>query len=61
VREDIFEVGEEGLSVGELATRLAVSSGEVVKTLFMKGIMVQVNQVEPISLLSLYMLSVQVF
>ena len=33
------------MSVGEVAFKLAVSSGEVVKTLFMQGIMVQVNQV----------------
>jgi translation initiation factor IF-2 len=45
VREEIFEVGDEGMMVQELANRLAVSTGEVVKTLFMQGIMVQVNQV----------------
>ena len=33
------------MSVAEVAFKLAVSSGEVVKTLFMQGIMVQVNQV----------------
>lgn len=45
VRQDVFEVGEEGLPVMELATTLAVTPSEVVKILFMKGIMVQVNQV----------------
>jgi translation initiation factor IF-2 len=45
VRQDIFEVGNEGLPVEELANKLAVPPGEVVKILFMKGIMVQVNQV----------------
>lgn len=45
VREEIFEVGPEGMPVQEVAQRLAVSPGEVVKRLFMKGIMAQVNQV----------------
>ena len=45
IRQDVFEVGEEGLPVMELATTLAVTPSEVVKILFMKGIMVQVNQV----------------
>lgn len=45
VREDIFEIGSEGLSVTELSQKLALPTGEVVKTLFMQGIMVQVNQV----------------
>ena len=45
VREEIFEIGNEGMSVAELSQRLALPSGEIVKTLFMKGIMVQVNQV----------------
>ncbi|CAK0786401.1 hypothetical protein CVIRNUC_009614 [Coccomyxa viridis] len=45
VREDIFEIGNEGLSVTELSQKLALPTGEVVKTLFMQGIMVQVNQV----------------
>ena len=47
VREDIFEIGLEGMSVTELSQRLALPTGDVVKTLFMKGIMVQVNQVRP--------------
>lgn len=45
VREEIFEVGDEGLSVTDVSRLLAVSVAEVVKTLFMQGIMVQVNQV----------------
>lgn len=45
VREDIFEVSSEGMAVTELASRLAINSAEIVKTLFLKGIMVQVNQV----------------
>ena len=45
MREDIFEIGSEGLSVTELSQKLALPTGEVVKTLFMQGIMVQVNQV----------------
>jgi hypothetical protein len=49
VREEIFEVGEEGMPVQDLAARLALPPGEVVKALFMKGIMVQVNQVGALS------------
>ncbi len=45
MRQDIFEVSEDGMPVEELASMLAVDPSEVVKTLFMKGIMVQVNQV----------------
>ncbi len=41
----LLQVGDEGMPVEELANRLAVPPGEVVKILFMKGIMVQVNQV----------------
>lgn len=43
VREDIFEVGPEGISVQDLAAMLAVQPTEIVKFLFMKGIMVQMN------------------
>jgi len=43
-KEDIFEVPEHGMTVEELADHLAVSPAEVVKTLFMKGVMAQVNQ-----------------
>lgn len=42
---DGLKVGEEGMPVEELAETLAVAPSEVVKILFMKGIMVQVNQV----------------
>ena len=49
MREDIFEIGNEGLSVTELSQKLALPTGEVVKTLFMQGIMVQVNQVRCLS------------
>ncbi|CAL5226196.1 g9032 [Coccomyxa viridis] len=45
VREEIFEIGVEGMSVTELSQRLALPTGDIVKSLFMKGIMVQVNQV----------------
>ena len=43
IREDIFEVGPEGLTVQDLAAMLAVQPTEIVKFLFMKGIMVQMN------------------
>ncbi|KAL4422503.1 hypothetical protein ABPG75_008700 [Micractinium tetrahymenae] len=43
VREDIFEVGPEGMTVQDLASMLAVNATEIVKFLFMKGIMVQMN------------------
>lgn len=43
-KEEIFEVPPEGLNVGELADLLAVNAAEVVKALFMKGVMAQVNQ-----------------
>ncbi len=45
MREEIFEIGVEGMSVTELSQRLALPTGDIVKSLFMKGIMVQVNQV----------------
>lgn len=44
VRQEIFEVSEQGMPVSELADLLAIGASEVVKVLFMKGIMVQVNQ-----------------
>ncbi|PSC70224.1 translation initiation factor IF-chloroplastic [Micractinium conductrix] len=43
VREDIFEVGPEGMTVQDLADMLALQPTEVVKLLFMRGIMVQMN------------------
>jgi len=42
-REDIFEVGSEGMSVPDLAEMLAVPAVDIVKKLFMKGLAVQVN------------------
>jgi len=45
VQEEIFEVGSEGMPINELAERLAVNQGEILKALFMRGIMVSVNQV----------------
>lgn len=36
IREDIFEVGQEGMTVQELAAMLAVQPTEIVKFLFMK-------------------------
>ena len=44
-KEEILEVGLEGMSVQDLAEKLAVPPTEVVRALFMKGIMAQVNQV----------------
>ncbi|DBA68950.1 TPA: hypothetical protein ACH3X2_013126 [Trebouxia sp. C0005] len=44
-KEEILEVGLEGMSVQDLADKLAVAPTEIVKALFMKGIMAQVNQV----------------
>ena len=45
LQEEIFEVGSEGMLVQDLANKLACNSGDVLKALFMKGIMAQVNQV----------------
>lgn len=42
---EFVELPPQGLSVEALASMLAVSSAEVIKELFMKGIMVTVNQV----------------
>jgi len=42
-KEDIFEVGPEGMSVTDLGEMLATSPVEIVKFLFMKGLAVQVN------------------
>jgi translation initiation factor IF-2 len=41
---EILELGPQGLSVGDVAEKLAVAPADVIKALFMKGIMVQVNQ-----------------
>ena len=43
-REEIFEVPPEGLNVGQVAELLALNTAEVVKALFLKGVMAQVNQ-----------------
>lgn len=43
VREEIFEVGPDGMSVPDLAEMLAVPAVDIVKKLFMKGLAVQVN------------------
>ena len=42
-KEDIVEVGLEGMSVQDLADRLQVAPTEILKELFMKGIMAQVS------------------
>lgn len=44
VKVEILEVGKQGMSVPELAHNLAVNEAEVVKTLFVKGIMTSVTQ-----------------
>jgi len=44
-REEIFEVGEEGMSLEELAEKIQVDPSDIVRTLFMKGIMLSMNQV----------------
>eukprot|EP00245_Coleochaete_scutata_P012519 TRINITY_DN485_c0_g2_i1.p1 TRINITY_DN485_c0_g2~~TRINITY_DN485_c0_g2_i1.p1 ORF type:complete len:822 (+),score=235.76 TRINITY_DN485_c0_g2_i1:326-2467(+) len=44
VRQEILEVGKEGVSVAELSVLLAVTPAEVIKTLFMKSIVSTVNQ-----------------
>lgn len=44
-RVEFIELPPRGLSVEELADQLAVNSAEVIKALFMKGIMTTVNQV----------------
>lgn len=43
-QEEILGVGAAGISVDELAERLAVTPAEVIKALFLKGIMAQMNQ-----------------
>ena len=44
-REEIFEVGEEGMDLQELGELIQVDPSEIVRTLFMKGIMLSMNQV----------------
>ena len=41
---EFIELPPGGMSVEQLAVQLAVNSSEVIKELFMKGIMVTVNQ-----------------
>eukprot|EP00240_Pyramimonas_obovata_P002866 CAMPEP_0118923392 /NCGR_PEP_ID=MMETSP1169-20130426/1938_1 /TAXON_ID=36882 /ORGANISM="Pyramimonas obovata, Strain CCMP722" /LENGTH=644 /DNA_ID=CAMNT_0006864373 /DNA_START=61 /DNA_END=1995 /DNA_ORIENTATION=- len=43
-REEILEVGPEGLSVRDLADKLAINEAEVIKTLFLKGVACSVTQ-----------------
>ncbi|WIA43897.1 hypothetical protein OEZ86_010304 [Tetradesmus obliquus] len=44
-KEEIFEVGEEGMSLEALADAIQVEPSEIMRTLFMKGIMLSMNQV----------------
>ncbi|GMH34204.1 hypothetical protein BSKO_02038 [Bryopsis sp. KO-2023] len=43
-REEIIEVGPEGMLVSELAGKLLETPADIIKTLFMKGIMVTMTQ-----------------
>lgn len=43
-REEIIEVGSDGIAVNDLASQLAVPPAEIVKVLFMRGIMSTVTQ-----------------
>ncbi|XP_002972916.2 uncharacterized protein LOC9637256 [Selaginella moellendorffii] len=44
VKVEILEVGKQGMTVGDLASKLAINEAAVVKVLFMKGIAVTINQ-----------------
>jgi len=44
VKSEIIEVGKEGMSVGDLAEALAINDSEVIKILFLKGVISSVNQ-----------------
>ncbi|KAF6256183.1 hypothetical protein COO60DRAFT_1296299 [Scenedesmus sp. NREL 46B-D3] len=44
-KEEIFEVGEEGMSLEALAEAIQVDPSDIMRTLFMKGIMLSMNQV----------------
>lgn len=44
MREEIVEVGPEGMAVRDLAYVLAINEAEVIKCLFMKGVAVSVTQ-----------------
>ena len=49
MQEEIFEIGEEGMSVAELSQRLAVRAHELLAKLFERGIAAHVNQVRLLS------------
>ncbi|KAI5066937.1 hypothetical protein GOP47_0017465 [Adiantum capillus-veneris] len=44
VKVDILEIGAQGMSVPDLAQKLAVNDSQIIKTLFLKGIATTVNQ-----------------
>lgn len=44
-REEIFEVGNEGMSLADFAYQAQLDESDIVRTLFMKGIMVNSNQI----------------
>lgn len=44
-REEIFEVGNEGMSLSDFAFQAQLDESDIVRTLFMKGIMVNANQI----------------
>lgn len=44
VKVEMLEVGAQGMSVPDLAQKLAVNDSEIIKTLFLKGIATTVNQ-----------------
>ena len=44
VKSEIIEVGKEGMSVADLAEALAINDSEVIKILFLKGVISTVNQ-----------------
>lgn len=48
-REEIFEIPLQGMSLQELADRLATGQGEIIASLFRRGIMVQVSLPAPLS------------
>jgi hypothetical protein len=44
-REEIFEVGDEGMSLEALAEAIQVDPSDIMRSLFMKGILLSLNQV----------------
>ena len=44
-KEEIFEVGDEGMSLEALAELIQVDPSDIVRTLFLKGILLSMNQV----------------